>query len=185
MPSKAEQSRDEANTVYPSAQHAVLGVRAKIGTLPLSKGDIFRLKAQGIERFSDCGERTIGALASQSVAGKLARSGIDPSNIDAVVLCTSSYWHLDQLTSFALSKFMCESGLMHCHLIQTSVQGCHNAITGLRSARNLLVAESLSMVLVITCDIARKDLDRLSTGPSILGDGAASVLSPTVPRAIT
>jgi 3-oxoacyl-[acyl-carrier-protein] synthase-3 len=159
-----------------SACVAALGDRRAIDDLPLALDDRSRLKSHGLERYADAAGETIASLSARAAAASLSAARLDPAEVDAVVLCTSSYWHADQLTPRSLGAFMCEARLTHGHLVQTSVQGCHNALTGLRLARNLLLAESLRHVLVVTCDIARDDASRLSPGPCVLGDGAAGCL---------
>jgi 3-oxoacyl-[acyl-carrier-protein] synthase-3 len=108
------------------------------------------------------------------MAQSLSRAGVKGGDIDAVVLCSSSYWHHEQLRSDLLSDMMSDLGMPRANLFQASLQGCHNAVTGLRHARDLLRGGEARHAMVCTVDKARSPAHRLGDGPSILADGAAS-----------
>jgi len=164
-----------------SAIGSALGRKSEVTRLPLSQESLARLGAGRVRAYSDAGGATLVAMAGRAVRASLACGHVDPASIDAVVLCTSSYWHHRQLNPRALSSALCELGLERAQLFLTSVPGCHNAVTGLRLARGLLRSEGLQRVLVCTCDVAAGDAHRLGDGPSVLGDGAACCLLSTDP----
>jgi 3-oxoacyl-[acyl-carrier-protein] synthase-3 len=118
-------------------------------------------------------------LAKESIRQTIQRAQIEPSNVDAVVLCTSSYWYFDQLRSDQLGKMLCEVGLGSSNIIVSSVMGCHNAVTAIRLGHNLIRAEGKSSVICVTSDLAAIGDSRLSEGQTVLGDGAASCLLST------
>ena len=155
---------------------SALGKVVSLNALPLTPQQQDQLLDVRIKSYSNCSDETLTMLASRALVSTLAKSNINASRIDALIICTSSYWHHTDLSPKLLSEAVFDLGLVNANLFLTSVPGCHNAITGFRFARNILVAESLSNVLVCTCDIASDDDHRLGEGPSIIGDGAGSCL---------
>lgn len=159
-----------------SACRSALGPARGLDALRVSDDARRRLECSGVRGYRDAGDEPLASLAGRAMRDTMSAASVEPSDIDAVVLCTSSYWHADELTPGSLSRMMCDAGLPRAHLVMSSVQGCHNAVTGLRHARNLLVAEGMAHVLVVTCDVARRGAARIAVGPSVLADGAASCL---------
>jgi 3-oxoacyl-[acyl-carrier-protein] synthase-3 len=153
-----------------------LGQPVGIDRLPLEPGLLHRLQLLGLRAYSDGSQRTITDLASHSVRQSLSMAGLQAQDIDAVVLCSSSYWHHEQLRSDLLSDMMHALGMSRANLFLTSLQGCHNAVTGLRMARDLLRSGDARHALVCTVDLARSPSHRVGDGPSILADGAASCI---------
>ena len=160
--------------IFLSGCEFVLGETTDIAHLPLDKETIAALKKKQVEACSVSTGKTIPALAADAIRCSLNSTKIDPSSVEAVVFCTSSYWHYQQISAKAIGNVLDDLGLGKANLILTSVMGCHNAPTGMRLARNLIRAENYENVILVTCDLNQTDVTRLTKEPAIMGDGAAS-----------
>lgn len=164
------------SSLYVSGCRSFLGEIHDIGDLELDQQTRDALKGKNLEKYSDMQDYSLPGLATATIRKTLEAAETPPSAVDAVVLCTSSYWYHDQLTPQALGLAFCEAGLAHADIVMTSIMGCHNAVTGFRVARNLMKSEDKKNVIVVTADILNRDGTRLSDGLTLLGDGAASCL---------
>jgi len=162
--------------LYVSGCRSFLGEIHDIGELALDAQTRDALKQKNLRKYSDMQDYSVPTLAIAAIRKTLAAAEIPPGAVDAVVLCTSSYWYHDQLTPQAIGLAFCEADLAHSDIVMTSVMGCHNAVTGFRIARNLIRSEDVENVIVVTADILNRDGTRLSDGLTLLGDGAASCL---------
>lgn len=163
--------------IYLSHLGSVLGDLVDVSQLAIASEKLKELGEKGLRKYSQCSSgATLMSLAEKSIRQTLDQADIDLFEIEAVVLCTSSYWYHNQLRSEPLGKLLCDVGLGHSNIIVSSVMGCHNAITAVRLGRNLITAEGKSAVLCVTVDMSAPDDSRLSEGQTIVGDGAASFL---------
>lgn len=162
--------------LYVSGCRSFLGEIHDIGELELDTQIRGALKGKNLQKYSDTQGYSVPNLATSAIRKTLAAAELPASAVDAVVLCTSSYWYYDQLTPQALGHAFCQTELAHSDIVMTSVMGCHNAVTGFRMARNLIKSEDMENVIVVTADILNRNATRLSDGLTLLGDGAASCL---------
>lgn len=143
-----------------------------------SRASLHELGVSGARTSADVPLMTLASHAARKVLDAAPISGDD---VDAVVLCTSSFWRHRQLSSGEISRALLDLGLRRAQVVMASVMGCHNAITGLRLARSLIRSEQFEHVMLITVDVAEPGATRLADGPSVLGDGAAACLVATRP----
>ncbi|WP_206957910.1 3-oxoacyl-[acyl-carrier-protein] synthase III C-terminal domain-containing protein [Trinickia acidisoli] len=167
--------------VFISAPAFVTGEFVELARFELDEASGASLADVGV-----IGARTVVDVPLMTLAASAARkvmqaTKVPGSEVDAVVVCTSSFWRHRQLSSGEISRALLDLGMDRAQVVMASVMGCHNAVAGFRLARSLIRAEQFKHVLLITVDVADSPASRLADGPSLLGDGAAACLIATQP----
>lgn len=126
-------------------------------------------------------EMSPAQLAYESAKNTITKSGLEPSDIDAVIYVTESLWCTEWYSTdhnHLLEKLHLENSYM----IGTFLRGCSNIHTALRIASNMCITNETSNVLIITSDQAENDDLRLvPPNIGVTSDGAASfILSKSV-----
>ncbi|TKC86275.1 hypothetical protein FAZ69_20690 [Trinickia terrae] len=165
--------------VFISAPSYVTGAFVELDRLALDDAERSSLLEVGVAGARTLVDIPLMTLAAQAMRKAMAATMIRADDVDAVVLCTSSFWWHRQLSSGSISRALLDLGMQRAQVVMASVMGCHNAITGLRLARSLIRSEPLRNVMLVTVDVAAPDASRLADGPSVLGDGAAACLVST------
>jgi hypothetical protein len=122
-------------------------------------------------------------LARRAGAACLARGGVRPAEVDAVVLVTESFWdgaggfpHLafrDEL----LQAVVQDLGLECAAVYGNWTAACGNLAPALNLARSLLIAHAADRVLLVAADRLRPGLRRQAmTGGAVLSDVAAACI---------
>ncbi|MEX1830109.1 hypothetical protein [Luteibacter sp. CQ10] len=96
-------------------------------------------------------ERSRADLAAESAAGTLARGGIDPGEVDALIVCCGDglNYHAQNLLTGELSKRL---GL-NCEFVSwVGGAGCASLFSAARLARSLVIADAFRNVLVVGVD---------------------------------
>lgn len=134
--------------------------------------------------------RSPAELAAESVVGTLEDAGIDPKEIDAVVYTTCSFWSDPELPvigkgaqmSSEFSKKIVrhvvqDTGMAHAQAYGVFLAESGNFTSGIRVARNLLVAEDLRNVIYVNTDKLTDDESKVVPSEiSMMSEGATSCL---------
>lgn len=125
------------------------------------------------------------ALAAEAARGALARAGIAPAAIDALVISTCTGYLCPGLTSYVAEALGLEPGCVHLDLVG---QGCGAAIPNLRAAEALIASGRAGKALSICVEVCSAafylddDLGVLVSA-CIFGDGAAAAVLSSEPGA--
>ncbi len=124
------------------------------------------------------------ALATQAARNALVDAGLQPNQIDAVIISTCTGYLCPGLTSYVSEQLGFRPNVLALDLVG---QGCGAAVPNLRMAEALLASARANKVLSICVEVCSAAL-YLDNDPGVLisaclfGDGAgASVLSGTAP----
>lgn len=118
-------------------------------------------------------EGTLSGLVQELLRRILEKSERSPSEIDAVVLSTATYWQGKEAYPEYLGRALLANGLGHCKFVMSSVLACVNTANALRCARDLIDSREARNVIVLTADIAPPDDRTVYGNTSVLGDGGA------------
>jgi 3-oxoacyl-[acyl-carrier-protein] synthase III len=105
----------------------------------------------------------------------LDESGIDPSEIDAVVFFHSLY-NQSLAPMSSVGKIQHELGLTRATGFAITGQGCASVNSAIRVSRNMILAGSAETVLVIGADALQDSKSRELYSISIVGDGASAII---------
>jgi 3-oxoacyl-[acyl-carrier-protein] synthase-3 len=110
----------------------------------------------------------------RTIATTLCASGVDPRDVDHLVLSTmdKNLRHLDE--NFA-RNVLGELGLVNCIPVFVSMQQCVSSLAALDHARRLFADASVNHVIVAALDFVIDDRERLLPF-ALFGDAAASCL---------
>jgi 3-oxoacyl-[acyl-carrier-protein] synthase-3 len=105
----------------------------------------------------------------------LDESGIDPSEIDAVVYFHSLY-NQSLAPMSSVGKLQHELGLTRATGFAITGQGCASVNSSIRVCRNMIMAGSAETALIIGSDAQQDSRSRELYGISIVGDGASAII---------
>lgn len=138
-----------------------------------------RLAANGFDRVS-VADRGPVALAAEAVAAVLAGTGTGPSDVDAVLHATCSYWAEPAgLAAAVHEQVLAGNGLAGARSVGLWLAESGNLTALLRQARALLLGGGLRTVLCVTADAVPARPGEYRAMPSAVtvnGDGAAACL---------
>jgi len=125
------------------------------------------------------------AIAAQAAERALADAGLDPGDIDAVIISTCTGYLCPGLTSYVTERLGLPTGILALDLVG---QGCGAALPNMRTGEALLASGRASRVLSICVEICSAAM-YLDDDPGVLisaclfGDGAgAAVLTAAPPK---
>jgi len=159
------------------------------GPARLSETARAKLLENGIRRYRTS-EKSPSELAAESVAGTLEDAGIDPKEIDAVVYTTCSFWSDPELPvigkdaqlSSEFSKKIIRNvvhslGMSNAQSFGVFLAESGNFTSGIRVARNLIVAEELRNVIYVNTDkLTDEESKVVPSEISMMSEAAASCL---------
>ncbi|MEU4621949.1 3-oxoacyl-ACP synthase [Actinoplanes sp. NPDC023801] len=119
--------------------------------------------------------KSLEDLAIEAGKATLRAAGVDPSSVDALVLCCTSFpGGADSHGSFvrAISEGL---GTGETDFLGITLDRCTNMLAGLRVAEAFVTAGIHRRVLVVTTDRVTVEAERLAKF-ALLSDGAAAVL---------
>jgi 3,5-dihydroxyphenylacetyl-CoA synthase len=125
------------------------------------------------------------ALASQAAKGALADAGLDPREVDAVVISTCTGYLCPGLTSYVAESLGLRADAVYLDLVG---QGCGAALPNLRTAEALLAGGKCETVLSVCVEVCSaafyldNDLGVLVSA-CLFGDGAGAAVLTSKPRA--
>jgi len=123
-------------------------------------------------------EREAPLLAGDALQKALRRSGLEASDLDALLVCTCTGYLCPGLSSHVAESF----GLDRSAFLQDIVgQGCGAAIPTLRSAANFIAAEPSARVAVLAVEVCSAvfyidDDPGVVISACLFGDGAAATI---------
>src|SRR5688500_2570338 len=118
------------------------------------------------------------ALASQAAARALADAGLEPDEIDAVIISTCTGYLCPGLTSSVTERLGLPTGILALELVG---QGCGAALPNMRTAEALIAGGRANRVLSICVEICSAAM-YLDDDPGVLisaclfGDGAGAAI---------
>ncbi|WP_397392733.1 3-oxoacyl-[acyl-carrier-protein] synthase III C-terminal domain-containing protein [Polynucleobacter sp.] len=136
------------------------------------------LRAKGVMYFSEANKTPV-ELAVEAASQTLAQSNAMPSEIEAVIYASTSFWEKSFYSERDVAWLMNKLGLVNAYPVGIFLPGCANAITSLRIAINMIRAEGCRRILVVTTDKASpSDSSKRIMWPdvSVLSDAAASCI---------
>lgn len=154
----------------------------QLETLSKKPESLAALRAKGVMYYSEANE-TPAQLAAESACQTIAQSNVMPSEIEAVVYASTSFWEKRFYSEHDVAWLMNKLGLVNAYPVGVFLPGCANAITSLRIAINMIRAEGCRRILVITTDkVSPGDSSKRIMWPdvSVLSDAAASCMVTSV-----
>jgi 3-oxoacyl-[acyl-carrier-protein] synthase-3 len=118
------------------------------------------------------------AMAIQSGRASLAAVGLEPSSIDALVLCATQFPGPSEAHGELVETVLTGIGLGDIPFYGQTLNRCTNLLAALDLSSALLQAGRYRRVLVITVDRVTDEADRLA-GYALFCDGAASCVLST------
>jgi 3-oxoacyl-[acyl-carrier-protein] synthase III len=165
------------NDIYLSALDYALGEPARVDALEQVRagGPAAELLGQGLREYRRS-DLTPPELARRSLEATLRSAGVEPGSVDALVYSTESCSRREYYTDDVASLCV-ELGLERAQVVGVFGSSCANAFSAVRVARNLVLAEGLRRVLVVTSDVLPADQPRVPAPPiSVTSDAAVSCL---------
>jgi 3-oxoacyl-[acyl-carrier-protein] synthase III len=156
------------------------GDRVPVGQLPELVDQAQRVaayRANGIEHYM---RSPLGIVdqAVRSARGTLTRARLCAADIDAVVIGACELREFDGVQETIARDILAELGFHEIHAVGVNLGGCTNAVSLLRIARNMIIAEGYRNVLVIETNRCREGgSDRLVLPDrAVFSDGALSLI---------
>jgi alkylresorcinol/alkylpyrone synthase len=130
-------------------------------------------------------ERHAPALATRAAEAALARAGLAPREVDALLISTCTGYLCPGLTSYVAERLGLRADI---HALDLVGQGCGAALPNLRTADALLAAGHAATVLSVCVEVCSAAL-YIDDDPGVLvsaclfGDGAGAAVLSRAPRA--
>lgn len=115
------------------------------------------------------------ALAVDSGRRTLRAAAVEPGEVDAVVLCSTSFPADVESHGVLIASVLGGLGLGSVQVVGITLNRCANLLVGMRVASAMVAGNSYRTVLVITADRVAAESERL-TDFALFSDGAASCL---------
>ncbi len=155
-------------------------------TTDAERSAIRALREDGFDTYLEA-DMPIAALAGQAMAGCLAKSGLEPGDIDATVFSTESFWdfapdRLDQLPDHLrvrneLIETMAELGLVNAYPYGSWMSACANLAPSLKLAKALIDGGLHRNVMLVLGDRQPRFLPRvMRNGAAVYSDIMAACL---------
>ncbi|MBS0630415.1 MAG: stilbene synthase [Verrucomicrobia bacterium] len=158
-----------------------------IATRHFAAPDPSRLFALSADELNATFRVAAPALAARALSGALARAGLNPADLDALLICTCTGYLCPGITSYVAEQL----GLRSNTFLQDLVGlGCGAAIPTLRAASHILAAQPEATVACIAVEICSTAF-YLDDDPGVLisaclfSDGAAATIWRATPGAAT
>ncbi|WP_020548271.1 hypothetical protein [Embleya scabrispora] len=120
-------------------------------------------------------EHSLEALAAESATATMRAAATAPSEVDAVVLCSTRIPGPSEGHGSFMETFLTEAGLGDIPFYGQNLNRCVNLLAALDTATAFVEAGRYRRVLVVTTDRAAHEDDRVA-GYALFSDGAASCL---------
>lgn len=154
---------------------ARLGDTCELAALGVSSAERERLARLGLRCFTRCDAPLLATRMRDTAAETLARAAIEPSDVDRVILATSSY--APGRNSDDLPRVARDLGLREAVPLGVSQGFCTNFTLAFEVAAAFIDSGRARNVLLITADRYESDVARVLRSNAGLGsDGAASCL---------
>lgn len=143
-----------------------------------SKDVINNFKKNGLENIA-VSPLDSNLLALKACQKTLNKANIKGENIDAIIYASTSHWYPNISNESTINWLMNCLDIKHGFPIGIYLPGCANFSVALRIAKNLIIADKLQNVLIVTSDKANPaDPESRVFYPDItlLSDGAASCI---------
>ena len=105
----------------------------------------------------------------------LADSGLEPTQIDAVVFFHSVY-NIGLAPRGFVGRLQHELGLNRALGLSVTGQGCATVNSAIRVSRNMILAGSAETVLILGADGLQDSQQRVLDGITLVGDGASAII---------
>jgi len=127
-------------------------------------------RIQGIQYYMKT-EKSLFEIAVESARKTL--SNVDNDRISAVFFATVSYYSKEISDQDFGSRLMCELGLNNAFFFGVFMQNCATVSGAIRMAKNYLISEQVTDVLVISADKIYDDYGISRIGPAYIRSDAA------------
>jgi 3-oxoacyl-[acyl-carrier-protein] synthase III len=152
---------------------------------PDEQDAINTLSALGLKTYSHSNVR-VTEMAAESMRRTIARAGIAPSEIDAVVFATESTWDVEpkhdrrnptRVFRTAVYRTIWEAGLTQAYPLGVTFSGCGNLVASLAVAANAIRTQNAKNVMVVVAD-RQSDVGTRVMFPAVgvISDAAASCI---------
>src|SRR5688572_25333876 len=137
-----------------------------------------------VQKFKDAGfakfrttNLSIFELAARCMKKLFEKVNIDPKDIDAFILSTSSLGAIDNISHLQLCRFLLDNGLVNAFPLVSSFSFCGNFLTAVHKAFHGIRAGDYKHVLVVTTDVIDESSTRIAPPDIAVGsDGASACL---------
>ena len=166
-----------AEKIYLGGINYELGEVHGIDNLEGDKDSIELLRSMGISNFCKA-ERTVQELAYDSIKKTVALSDIDPTDVETVILATTSMSLKENVEGYSLiDKVLEDTGMVNAFPYGMFMSNCSNLTSSIKTAMSILKDSERSYAIVCVADKLTQDKDRfMNSNESILSDGAVSVI---------
>jgi 3-oxoacyl-[acyl-carrier-protein] synthase III len=120
-------------------------------------------------------ERGLEAMAIDAGKSTLQASGLDPSQVDLLVLCSTQFPCDGTTHGSFVETIMTGLGLCSASFMGLTLNRCTNLLAALRTGEALVASGRHRKILLISTDMERDETSRLQ-GFALFSDGAASCL---------
>lgn len=120
-------------------------------------------------------ERSLESMAADSATATLRAAGVEPSSVDAVVLCSTRIPGPSEVHGRFMQTFLAEAGLGDIPFYGQNMNRCVNLLAAIDTATAFVAAGRHRRVLVVTTDAVADEADRMVTY-ALFSDAAASCL---------
>jgi 3-oxoacyl-[acyl-carrier-protein] synthase-3 len=118
-------------------------------------------------------EKDIASMAIESGSATLRAAGVDPTSIDALVLCSTAFPEGTGRHGLLVQTIMSGLGLDGVDFIGITLNSCTNLLASLQVADAMVASGRYSRVLVVTSDRVPDETARMERF-ALFSDGAAS-----------
>jgi 3-oxoacyl-[acyl-carrier-protein] synthase-3 len=119
--------------------------------------------------------RSLADLAIESGAATLAAARLDPSEVDALVLCSTRFPGGPRTHGRFVERILTGTGLDRAAFLGITLNRCTNLLVALDTAQALVAAGRYRRILVVTTDRIEDEKERMESF-ALFSDGAASCL---------
>ena len=120
-------------------------------------------------------ERGLEALAVEAGNATLLAAGLEPSQVDLLMLCSTQFPGDGMTHGGFVETIMARLGLSRASYLGLTLNRCTNLLAALRAGEALVSSGQYRRVLVVSTDKAADETSRLQ-GFAMFSDGAASCL---------
>lgn len=156
----------------------VLRGNSGVATRQFAVPDVDRIFDLDTDELNAAFRREAPALASAALVPALAQAGVDPSELDALVICTCTGYLCPGVTSYVAEQLGLRPDI---HLQDLVGLGCGAAIPALRAVNGILAAQPDAVVACVAVEVCSAAF-YLDDDPGVIisaclfGDGAAATI---------
>ncbi|MFJ9691401.1 3-oxoacyl-ACP synthase [Kitasatospora sp. NPDC101183] len=119
--------------------------------------------------------RGLAELAIESGTATLRAAGVDPAEVDALILCSTRFPGGPRTHGRFVERILTGTGLERAAFLGITLNRCTNLLVALDAAQALVAAGRHRRILVVTTDRIEDEKERMESF-ALFSDGAASCL---------